>query len=151
VVPEWLAEPCAAAISLTCRHLPLAPQAVLAAFIAEGHFARHLRQMRLRYGERAEAFQAECRRQLGGLLTVLPITTGMDAAALLDFPGDDRAVAAALAQGGVEARPLSFYRRSQPGPPGLVLGFSAFTPAQLRQGVAAMAPILDACRTGGAG
>ncbi|GBG03061.1 transcriptional regulator [Azospira sp. I13] len=151
VLPEWLAEPCAAAISLTCRHLPVAPQAVLAAFIAEGHFARHLRQMRLRYGERAAVFQTECRRQLGGLLTVLPITTGMDAAALLDFPGDDRTVAAALAQGGVEARPLSFYRRSQPGPPGLVLGFSAFAPAQLCQGVAAMAPILEACRAAGAG
>lgn len=43
VVPDWLTEAFAAAISLTCRHQPMFQQAVLATFIAEGHFARRQR------------------------------------------------------------------------------------------------------------
>ncbi|GBG01335.1 hypothetical protein AZSI13_06620 [Azospira sp. I13] len=57
LVPEWLVEPFASAISLAMHHAPILPQAVLAAFIGEGHFARHLRQMRRIYGERAACFQ----------------------------------------------------------------------------------------------
>lgn len=143
VVPEWLTEAFASAISLTTRHAPIFPQAVLASFIAEGHFARHLRQMRRLYGERAACFQHECRTQLGGLLTVLPITTGLDATALLPQRADDRAVAAALGQRGIEARPISFYGMGQPAPPGLVMGFSACNEASIRRGVATMAPVLE--------
>ncbi len=142
VVPEWLAEAFTSALSLTCRHAPIFPQAVLAAFISEGHFARHLRHMRVRYGERAAAFTHACSTQLAGRLDVLPITTGLDAAALLPAGSDDRAVAAALGRQGIEARPISFYRRSHAAPPGLVLGFSAFDPAGIGDGVARMAPVL---------
>jgi len=143
VVPDGLTEAFAAAISLTCRHLPLLQQAVLADFIAEGHFARHLRQMRRLYGERAACFEAECRQQLDGLLNVLPITTGLDATALLPRQADDRAVAAALVQWGIEARPISFYSlHQQPAPPGLVLGFSAFGEDAIRRGVATMEQVL---------
>ncbi|MDK9690183.1 PLP-dependent aminotransferase family protein [Azospira sp.] len=151
VVPEWLAEPFASAISLTVRHAPILPQAVLAAFIGEGHFARHLRQMRRLYGERAACFQHECATQLDGLLTVLPITTGLDATALLPRGSDDRAVAAALGAWGVEARPISFYGMGQPAPPGLVMGFSACNEAAIRRGVATMAPVLESINAAAAG
>lgn len=142
VVPEWLSEAFASALSLTCRHTPVFPQAVLAAFISEGHFARHLRHMRVRYGERAAAFMHECATQLAGRLEILPITTGLDATALLPAGSDDQAVAAALGRQGIEARPISFYRRSHATPPGLVLGFSAFDPVAIRDGVSRMAPVL---------
>lgn len=144
VLPEWLAEPFAAAIALTCRHAPVFPQAVLARFISEGYFARHLRHMRLLYSERAAALEQACKVELGDLLTLLPLTTGLDATGILPGPADDRAVAAALGQQGIESRPLSFYRRTQTAPPGLILGFSAFTPEEIRQGVAQMLPVLTA-------
>lgn len=143
VVPDWLVEPFAAALSLTCRHQSLFQQGVLAAFIDEGHFARHLRQMRQRYGERAAAFEQACRAQLAGLLQVAPITTGLDATALLPAGSDDRAVAAALAQWGIETRPIAFYRLQQPAPPGLVMGFSSFGEPAIRRGIAAMRPVLE--------
>ncbi|KAB2912145.1 MAG: PLP-dependent aminotransferase family protein [Dechloromonas sp.] len=143
VVPDGLAEAFAAAISLTCRHQPMFQQAVLAAFIADGHFARHLRQMRQLYGERAACFARECHSQLAGLLRIEPITTGLDATALLPAGSDDRAVAATLEQCGIAARPVSFYRLQRTAPPGLVMGFSSFGEEAIRRGVAAMLPALE--------
>jgi len=145
VVPDWLIDPFVSAISLTCRHMPVFQQGVLASFIVEGHFARHLRQMRLLYGERAACFQQACRLQLSGLLDLIPISTGLDATGLLPAGWDDRAVAAALAEKGIQSRPISFYRLTQPTPPGLVMGFSAFDSDSIRRGVAEMAPVLAAC------
>lgn len=144
VVPEWLADACAGAVSLICRHAPVQPQAVLAEFMAAGHFARHLRHMRQRYAERADCFAQLCNEQLAGLLQLLPITTGLDATAILPRHCDDAEVAAALSAGGIDARPVSFYSLEQPAPPALVLGFSAFTPAEIRDGVARMRPVLEA-------
>lgn len=146
VVPEWLVDAFAAAISLTFRHAPVFAQAILATFIAEGHFARHLRQMRLLYGQRAACFAQRCKTELDGLLTVLPITTGLDATALLPADADDRAVATALVQWGIEARPISYYRMTRPAPSGLVMGFSAFGEESIRRGVAAMVPVLAAAK-----
>lgn len=147
VLPDWLVDPFGAAISLTCRHHPVFQQAVLAAFIAEGHFARHLRQMRGLYAARAQAFEAACRDHLDGLLQVPPITTGLDATAFLPAGTDDRAVARSLVDWGIEARPISFYRLSQPSPPGLVLGFSSFVEDSIQRGVAAMRPVFEGFRT----
>ncbi|HEX6735245.1 MAG TPA: PLP-dependent aminotransferase family protein [Azonexus sp.] len=142
VLPEWLVEPFAAGLSLTCRHLSRPLQQVLHDFIADGHFARHLRHMRVLYGERAAALQEACREQLAGALNLLPITTGLDATALLPAGSDDWAVAARLAEAGIETRPLAFYGIARRPPPGLVLGYSAFTPEQIRAGVARMAAAL---------
>lgn len=147
VLPDWLVDPFSAALSLTCRHTPMQSQAVLAAFIAEGHFARHLRHMRLLYGQRATAFQQACKAELEGLLTVMPINTGLDATAILPEHANDAAIATALAWSGIEARPISFYRSTLPAPPGLVMGFSAFSPDTIRRGVQAMVPVLEASLT----
>lgn len=144
-VPRWLVEPFAAALSLTVRHVSLLPQAVLHEFIAEGHHGRHLRRMRLAYGERAAALQASIERHLQGLLSVLPIVAGLDAATFLPQGWDD-ALAARVANGaGMETRPLSAYRIEAPAPSGLLLGFAAFDPGQIERGVRALASVLQDC------
>lgn len=99
--------------------------------------------MRQRYGKRAAFFERECHSQLAGLLRVEPITTGLDATALLAAGSDDRSVAMTLEQCGVEARPISFYHLQQSAPPGLVMCFSSFDEEAIRRGVAAMAPVLE--------
>src|SRR5215470_8049909 len=55
VVPADLVDRFASAKSLTTRHAPVLEQAVLRAFIDEGHFARHIRRMREIYAERLAA------------------------------------------------------------------------------------------------
>ena len=49
ILPPDLVEPFTNARALVDRHSPLIEQAVLADFIAEGHFARHIRRMRALY------------------------------------------------------------------------------------------------------
>ena len=90
VLPDALVDAFAAALALTCRHVATPSQRVLAAFIAEGHFARHLRRMRLLCAERADCLQQACRRELAGVLDLPPINTGLDAAAWLPAHRDDR-------------------------------------------------------------
>ena len=143
VVPESLVDPLTSAMSLTCRQVSPQMQRVLGEFIAEGHFARHLRKMRLRYAERAEVLQQACQQQLAGLLSLSPIHTGLDATALLPAGWDDRQVVAQLLEAGIEARALAFYQIARPPPPGLILGFSAFDGAQIRAGVAGLAQVLE--------
>ncbi|QFY44293.1 PLP-dependent aminotransferase family protein [Candidatus Methylospira mobilis] len=142
LLPEWLQKPFASAMSLTCRHVGLEAQTVLCEFIAEGHYARHLRRMKLIYQERAEAFTSACDEQLDGLLDVCPISTGLDACAFLPENFDDVEVSWRLKQCGIEARPLSFYGIERKPRNGLVLGFSAFTPEQIVSGVQQMSKIL---------
>ncbi len=142
VVPQWLQTPFVSAMGLTCRHVGLEAQIVLSEFIAEGHYARHLRRMKLIYQERAEAFTDACKNRLNGLLDVCPISTGLDACAYLPAGFDDVAVSERLKQSGIEARPLSFYGIERKPPDGLILGFSAFTPDQIAAGVQRMSEVL---------
>lgn len=148
VVPDRLADAFAAALSLSSRHQSLLPQIVLHEFIAEGHFARHLREMRILYGERARQMEKFAASRLSGLLTLPRIATGLDASALLPNDADDRRVAAALLQGGIEARAISEYRLSEPAPSGLVLGFAAFGNVAMEEGVARVAEILERLKRG---
>lgn len=145
VAPDGLAEAFASALSLTCRHVPVFQQAVLSDFIAEGHFARHVRRMRLLYGERAQDFQRECKARFDGLLNMLPVSTGLDATVLLPADANDKEIAAALRQQGVLARPVSFYQVQHPAPPGLVMGFSCFDAPAIREGMGRMGAVLDKC------
>jgi GntR family transcriptional regulator/MocR family aminotransferase len=144
VLPPRLCGPFASALSLTARHVSLLPQAVLHEFMAEGHYGRHLRRMRLAYGERAAALEQAVARRLGGHLAMLPITTGLDATAFLPAGSDDAALARAAHAAGIETQPLSAYAIDAPAPSGLVLGFAPFEPAQIEQGVAALAKIIEA-------
>lgn len=148
VVPDWLGDPFAAALSLTARHMSLLPQAVLHEFMAEGHYGRHIRRMRLAYGERAAALEEAIARRLGGLLAVLPITTGIDATAFLPAASDDATIAQQAIAAGLETRPLSAYAIEAAAPSGLVLGFAAFDRPQIEAGVDALAQVLEAAPTG---
>ncbi len=77
VLPEALLEAFLRLRFETDRHPPAVSQAVLADFISEGHFARHLRRMRELYAERLEALQDDARRFLAGVAEIPPIQAGL--------------------------------------------------------------------------
>jgi GntR family transcriptional regulator/MocR family aminotransferase len=141
VAPPGLAGPLARAKAVVDRHNPIVPQAVLADFIQEGHFARHIRRTREAYGERRSAMLEALQGRLGGALACGPADAGLDLCVGVTN-GLSEAEAAARALGaGIDLRPLSYYTNPAAGhdcamPPGLLLGFSAFTPEQIRAGVA---------------
>lgn len=142
-LPGALVDPFAEALSLICRYPPSGSQATLSDFIAEGHFGRHLRRMRLRYAERAEILRDAARRRLGGALVIPPIAMGLDTPVFLADGFDPEAVARRAARAGVEVRPLSYYAVDHPAPAGLQLGFAAIAPAAIEAGMAVLAEALD--------
>ena len=77
VLPDTLVERVAAPKSITSRHCPVLEQAVLAEFITEGHFARHVRRMREEYAERLSVLLEEGRRELRGVLELSEVEAGL--------------------------------------------------------------------------
>jgi GntR family transcriptional regulator/MocR family aminotransferase len=142
IVPPGLSGAFATARAAADRHSPTLEQAVLADFLAEGHFARHVRRMRTLYAERRDALLDAARGSLDGLLELGPCDAGMHTVGWLPPGVDDRAVGAALLARGIEAVPLSRYCTEPPSRGGLLLGFAAFSPATLRDAVPRLARVL---------
>ena len=143
VVPEDLLPRFLAAKSVAGRS-PLLEQAVLADFMAAGHFARHLRRMRQVYAERLAVLLDEAGRRLAGLLEICDVEAGLQTAGWLDDGLSADAATAAAAARGVEVTPLSRYNRTCGCREGLQLGFAALDPAEIRRGVRELAAALGA-------
>ena len=68
-------------------------QEVLSDFIREGHFARHIRRMRVHYRELRSALVANLRRELGPLVEVLGDEAGMHVTVTLQNGSRDLEIA----------------------------------------------------------
>jgi GntR family transcriptional regulator/MocR family aminotransferase len=144
IVPPDLHEQMLAARRGTELHPPTLDQAVLADFMAEGHFARHLRRLRAAYSERLEALQDAAARFCGGTLRVRPARTGLHVVAELRGPDAARVFDEAAARG-VEVMPLAAYYLGRGKPVnGLVLGFGAVRPERLSGGMERLAAAIEA-------
>jgi GntR family transcriptional regulator/MocR family aminotransferase len=143
VVPPDLIAPFVAAKALADRHAPSVEQAVLADFITEGHFARHIRRTRMLYAERQAALVAAVGRELNGLLEVEPAEAGMHLLGRLPQGVDDQAVSAKAAEHAVEAPALSSYGLAPDQPQGLLLGYAAFSQADILEGVSRLKKALQ--------
>ena len=146
IVPDGLQDRLLAGRRAADQHPPLLDQAVLADFIGEGHFARHLRRMRTAYRERLDALVEAAERCCGGALRLRPVRTGLHAVADLD--GVDAAkVAREAAARGIEVTPLAaYFARPAHAPNGLVLGFAAVPPAALAKGTEQLAAAIAQAR-----
>jgi GntR family transcriptional regulator/MocR family aminotransferase len=143
VLPAELVVPFVTARTLLDGHTATLPQAVLADFIAEGHFAAHLRRMRTLYRERRDVMVDAVRGRLDGALRLGPSDAGLHVTGHLDARADDRSAARRAARHGVETPPLSSFFLSARRSPGLVLGYAGLSPEAIRAGVRALAAALD--------
>jgi GntR family transcriptional regulator / MocR family aminotransferase len=107
---------------------PAFHQMVLADFIREGHFSRHLRRMRAIYGERRSALMRCIREELGAAAEAPGGQTGLHLSVLLDGISD-REVAERAARQNLSLAPLSPFYAGKNSRQGFVLGFGS-TPAQ---------------------
>ncbi len=110
-------------------------QAVLTDFIREGHFARHLRRMRVLYMERRIVLVQAIHAQLGNMLEVIGAEAGMHLVALLPFGVDDREVARRAAQNGISVLPLSSCYLKKPERGGLILGYGGTNASEVEEGI----------------
>ncbi|HEX8244036.1 MAG TPA: PLP-dependent aminotransferase family protein [Longimicrobium sp.] len=131
VVPPPLREAFAAARDALDIFSATLYQLALADFLAEGHFARHLRRMRALYLARRDALLAGLARHCAGVLAVHNADAGLHVATLLPAGTDDVEVAARLAANQVTATALSTCYLGAARRPGLLLGFGGFDEATL--------------------
>ncbi|MFL5560802.1 MAG: PLP-dependent aminotransferase family protein [Gemmatimonadaceae bacterium] len=143
VVPPPLAEAFAAARALTDRHPPGVEQAVLADFLIEGHFARHVRRMRMLYHERRDVLLEAAPALLGDRLTLSSGDAGMHLVGQLPPGVDDQDISARALSRGVVAPALSRYAVRRPERGALLLGYSAFPPRVLRAALRRLAETLE--------
>lgn len=142
VVPAHVAEPFRAARAVCDRHSPTVDQAVLADFIGEGHFNRHVRRMRSLYQERQEALVEAGRALLGGLIEMAPAEAGLHLVGWLPPGVGDRRAAAALNAEGIETLALSPHRIVPTESDALLLGYAAYDRRAIQRGVERMAAVL---------
>ena len=141
------------------------PQLVLAELMGSGELERHLRFLRRRHVRRRDAMIDAVAAHLPGArvhgaAAGLHLTLTFDALpGSADFPGtdfpgtglpgtgppdtdlSDAGLAAAALARGVKTQPLSWHRQ-RPGPPGLVLGYAASSPAEIHDGIAVIGRLL---------
>ena len=138
VVPEALRGSITAALSATGQFAPLLTQAALADFINEGHLTRHLRRMRRLYAARRQLFMELCDSHLSPWMTLRRTESGIQLVGMLHGDLDDRAIAAAAAEQGVNVSPLSIQYRHPTTQRGLVMGFAASDEKVMRKAMAAL-------------
>ena len=109
VVPPALVDAFAAGNAEMYREGRLTDQAALAEFIAEGHFAAHLKRMRAIYRERRDALRDILDRRLGDVLSASGGDAGLHLLYYFNAPAEDTVLADASMARGVVFRPLSIY------------------------------------------
>ena len=132
IVPERLVDAFAAARAVIDRHGLILDQAMTAAFIESGQFARHVRRMRAVYEEKAQIVQSQVKNLMDDRLFVPPIRGGMHTIGWLrDGSVSDASVADVLLAHGIDAAPISRFSALKTTRSGLVLGFSGYSIPEL--------------------
>lgn len=143
IVPAHLADIFAAAKNLCDTHTGLIEQAILAEFITEGHFARHLRRMRSLYEKRQAFLVAESERCLGGLMKISRSSSGMHLIGWLREGLDDQIISSMGSEYGLNLTPLSSYSVTKQQAPGLVLGYTGFNESEIADAIGKLKTVLE--------
>jgi GntR family transcriptional regulator/MocR family aminotransferase len=117
-------------------------QAVLAAFINEGHFSRHIRRMRLAYGERREVLVTSIQKELDSVLQVQGAEAGLHLAVTLPKGYRDRTISARAALQNLWLWPLSPSYLGKNSRQGFILGFGGTTAKEIPQAVRRLRAVL---------
>lgn len=161
LVPAPLTDAVAKLRTAMDQHSPTIDQATLARFITEGFYLSHVRRIRKIYSERREVFIEQFNKLLGDRFTLEIADAGLHALAWFRSEKDLALLQRAGPKLGVKISPLSFFCIDAELPPALVLGFAAWSPAQIREGLGRLARALEkqpvrgesssACRNGNRG
>jgi len=117
-------------------------QAVLATFINEGHFSRHIRRMRLTYRERREVLVTSIQKELDSVLQAHGAEAGLHLAVTLPRGYRDRAISAQAALQNLWLWPLSPSYLSKNVRQGFILGFGGTTAKEIPEAVRKLRAIL---------
>ena len=139
VAPESIVDAFTSARALADRHSPVLEQALVAEFLSEGHFARHVRRMRALYDERQQILVGALRKELGALLEVAPPEAGMHLVAWLPEHVRDAEISRKAGAAGISVPAVSMYAMRRRTRPGLLFGYAALNGRLIREGVRKLA------------
>jgi GntR family transcriptional regulator/MocR family aminotransferase len=142
VVPPDLVDVFTSGRILSGAQSPLINQAILAQFIAEGHFARHVRRMRTLYEERQQILVEAVKRNLSGLVEMKADDAGMHLVGWLPDDIDDGEAAQIAAQQNIRFQSISDSSINKYPRNGLVFGYAAFDEKQIKRGVGKLTKVL---------
>ena len=143
IVPAALVDAFSAARFFANVQQPLLDQLVLADFIDEGHFERHVRRMRVMYRERRDALVDAVAGELGDAVTLGPAEGGMHMVMWLPEHVDARDVQRRAAQRGVDAIPVSAFAIERDPGQGLVLGYAHLDARRIRAACRELAAAIE--------
>ena len=143
VLPPALLSPFLKAMELVDRGAPTLTQAAVADFIAEGHFERHLRRLRKEYGGRRRTMVEGLERHLPGQVHYSAVAAGLHVMLYLAPGLDEKTVVKEAALAGVGVYPGAPYHLEQPSRPSILLGFSGMSEAEIEEGVARLATVIQ--------
>jgi GntR family transcriptional regulator/MocR family aminotransferase len=123
VVPVWARQAFVAAKHCSDGQCPQLSQDTLAAFIAEGHLARHVRKMRQVYDERRQVLLDGLQREFGRWLDPIPSAAGLHLSALTRPSVDADDLVERATKNGIGLYPLRLFEMTHTGRPGLVFGY----------------------------
>jgi GntR family transcriptional regulator/MocR family aminotransferase len=124
VVPEPLVERFEQIHQAFAGGSPQLTQAIVTAFITEGHFARHIQRMRKLYAERRETTIAGLENVLGKRVRIDVQPGGMHLILRLNGKQSDRELVARMKQAGLYGEALTEWTMDADGSSALLLGFT---------------------------
>ena len=117
-------------------------QGVMAEFICEGHFSRHIRRMRSLYHGRRSALLESLKTELGVAINVAGEQAGMHLSVTLPKGFHDREIAERASRQKLWLTPLSIYYQQSPVQQGFVLGFSNVPAEEMSRAVRRLRSVL---------
>jgi GntR family transcriptional regulator/MocR family aminotransferase len=144
VVPEELVPAATALKFLMDCAAPRFSQEVLAEFIAEGHFDRHVRRMCVLYAARRAILLDALTQAFGDRVDVVGADAGLHVVVYLRGLSPDAVpeLVERAAAGGIGIYPVAPYYLTPPQHSGLILGYASLHERDIRAGVHALAELL---------
>src|ERR1700722_6699488 len=136
VAPAWARRALGAAKRCADSHSSPIVQETLAAFITEGHLARHVRRMRRIYGARREVLLSGLQAEFSRWLEPVPSVAGLHLAALAKGSVDIPLVAENALRRAVGVRSVERFGSGKSGASGLVFGDGALDEQGILAGLA---------------
>jgi GntR family transcriptional regulator / MocR family aminotransferase len=127
---------------------PYLYQAVLADFIGEGHFSRHIRRMRTVYDERRTLLVDSLQSTFGSRLQILGDMAGMHITVTLPTGPNDGAIARRAVRESLWLWPLSPSYITKAAVHGFILGFGSTAPTEIPRAVEHLRAVLGLSENG---
>jgi GntR family transcriptional regulator / MocR family aminotransferase len=135
VAPPWAQRALVTVKQCADWHCTVLEQDTLAAFISEGHMARHVRRMRQVYGARLKTLLTCLRNDFSRWLQPIPSVAGLHVAAFARSSADMEAIAEQARELDVGVYPLRHYYFSGRARHGLVFGYGAIEERDIVEGL----------------